>query len=82
MGNRVSKVYTRTGDKGTTGLGDGTRVPKDSLRVTAYGTTDELNCTLGMVLSCEGVGDDVRAVADRIDDGGQQVGLLGVRGGR
>ncbi len=51
MGNRLSKIYTRTGDDGTTGLGDGTRVPKDSARVTAYGTVDELNSVIGMVLA-------------------------------
>ena len=51
MGNRLTKIYTRTGDSGTTGLGDGTRVPKTSLRVTAYGTTDELNSVIGMVIS-------------------------------
>src|SRR5580698_80742 len=43
MGNRLSKIYTRTGDDGTTGLGDGSRVAKDSPRVEAYGTVDELN---------------------------------------
>src|SRR5947208_3043492 len=51
MGNRLSKIYTRTGDDGTTGLGDGTRVAKDSARVGAYGTVDELNSTLGVVLA-------------------------------
>lgn len=51
MGNRLSKIYTRTGDDGTTGLGDGSRVDKDSLRVTAYGTTDELNSVVGMVMA-------------------------------
>jgi|SRR5580658_2894997 cob(I)alamin adenosyltransferase len=51
MGNRLSKIYTRTGDDGTTGLGDGSRVPKDSLRVEAYGTVDELNSTLGVLLA-------------------------------
>ncbi len=50
MGHRLSKIYTRTGDDGTTGLGDGSRTSKDGLRVTAYGTTDELNSILGMVL--------------------------------
>ena len=40
MGNRLSKIYTRTGDDGTTGLGDGTRVPKDAARVEAYGTEE------------------------------------------
>ena len=52
MGHRLSKIYTRTGDKGTTGLGDGTRVEKDHLRVEAYGTVDELNSTVAMIL-CE-----------------------------
>jgi len=53
MGNRLSKIYTRTGDKGTTGLGDGARVDKDSLRVEAYGTVDELNSSVGLVLAAE-----------------------------
>jgi cob(I)alamin adenosyltransferase len=53
MGNRLSYIYTRTGDDGTTGLGDGTRVGKDSARVTAYGTVDELNSSIGMVLACD-----------------------------
>ena len=52
MGNRLSKIYTRTGDAGTTGLGDGTRVPKDSLRIHALGDVDELNSALGLLL-CE-----------------------------
>lgn len=51
MGNRLSKVYTRTGDDGTTGLGDGSRVPKDHVRVEAYGTTDELNSAIGVLLA-------------------------------
>jgi len=55
MGNRLSKIYTRTGDDGSTGLGDGSRVAKDSLRVAAYGTVDELNSTIGMVLAADGV---------------------------
>jgi len=59
VGNRLSKIYTRTGDDGSTGLGDGSRVQKDSLRVTAYGTVDELNSTIGMVLASEGVNDAV-----------------------
>ena len=53
MGHRLSKIYTRTGDDGTTGLGDGSRVAKDSLRVDAYGTVDELNSHLGLVLAYE-----------------------------
>lgn len=51
MGHRLSKIYTRTGDDGTTGLGDGTRVSKDSLRVEAYGTVDELNSVIGLLLT-------------------------------
>ena len=55
MGNRLSKIYTRTGDEGTTGLGDGTRVPKDSARVEAFGTVDELNSALGVLLALAGL---------------------------
>jgi cob(I)alamin adenosyltransferase len=51
MGKRLTRIYTRTGDRGTTGLGDGSRVDKDSLRVEAYGTVDELNSAVGMVLA-------------------------------
>lgn len=51
MGHRLSKIYTRTGDDGTTGLGDGTRTDKDSLRVEAYGTVDEANSAIGLVLA-------------------------------
>ena len=51
MGNRLSKIYTRTGDDGTTGLGDGRRVDKDSARVEAYGTVDEANSAIGLVLA-------------------------------
>ncbi len=53
MGHRLSKIYTRTGDDGTTGLGDGSRVSKDSLRVEAFGTVDELNAAIGIVLTEE-----------------------------
>jgi cob(I)alamin adenosyltransferase len=51
MGHRLSKIYTRTGDAGSTGLGDGTRVPKDSLRVEAMGAVDEVNSCLGVLLA-------------------------------
>ena len=51
MGHRLSKIVTRTGDNGTTGLGDGTRVAKDSARIDAIGTVDELNSTLGLLLA-------------------------------
>jgi cob(I)alamin adenosyltransferase len=59
MGNRLSKIYTRTGDDGTTGLGDGTRVPKESARVEAYGTVDELNSLVGVLLAVPGLPDAV-----------------------
>ena len=61
MGNRLSKIYTRTGDDGTTGLGDGSRVPKDDARVEAYGTVDEANCTIGMILAVPGLPSAVTA---------------------
>ena len=51
MGNRLSKIYTRTGDDGSTGLGDGSRVAKDDVRVEAYGTIDELNAAVGLVIA-------------------------------
>ena len=53
MGNRLSKIYTRTGDDGTTGLGDGSRVAKDDPRVDAYGTVDEANSAIGLVLATD-----------------------------
>jgi cob(I)alamin adenosyltransferase len=55
MGNRLSRIYTRTGDDGTTGLGDGSRVAKDSARVEAYGTVDELNSVIGVLLAVPGL---------------------------
>ncbi len=59
MGNRLSQIATRTGDDGTTGLGDGSRTRKDSLRVAAMGDVDELNSTLGVLLT-EDLPDGVR----------------------
>lgn len=50
MGHRLSKIYTRTGDNGTTGLGDGSRTEKDNLRVEAFGEVDELNSLIGVLL--------------------------------
>jgi cob(I)alamin adenosyltransferase len=60
MGHRLSKIVTRTGDAGTTGLGDGSRVPKDSARIGAIGSVDELNSLIGVVLA-EGLPDDIAA---------------------
>lgn len=60
MGKRLSKIYTRSGDDGMTGLGDGSRVDKDSLRVEAYGTVDEANSVIGVVLSHDSISAPVR----------------------
>ncbi len=59
MGNRLTQIATRTGDAGTTGLGDNTRVPKDHLRIHAMGDVDELNSNLGLLL-CEQLPPDVQ----------------------
>jgi len=61
MANRLTQIATRTGDDGSTGLGDGTRTRKDALRVQAMGDVDELNSSLGVLL-CEALPDDVRSL--------------------
>jgi cob(I)alamin adenosyltransferase len=61
MAHRLTQIATRTGDDGSTGLGDGTRVPKSHLRIQAMGDVDELNSTLGVLLA-EPLPDDVRAL--------------------
>jgi len=68
MGNRLSKIYTRTGDDGTTGLGDGQRVPKDSLRVGAFGAVDELNSTIGLILAADDLRPDIADCLARIQN--------------
>lgn len=75
MGHRLSKIYTRTGDDGTTGLGDGSRVRKDDTQIAAFGTTDELNSFIGVVLA-QNLRDDVRHTLveiqhDLFDAGGE-----------
>lgn len=60
MGHRLSKIYTRTGDDGTTGLGDGSRVKKTNPRVEAMGAVDELNSIVGILLT-QDVPEDIRA---------------------
>jgi cob(I)alamin adenosyltransferase len=64
---RITKVYTRTGDDGSTGLGGGQRVPKDALRIAAFGTVDELNSQLGVALSGP-LEDALRAILGRIQN--------------
>jgi cob(I)alamin adenosyltransferase len=75
MGHRLSKITTRTGDRGETGLGDGARVPKDHPRVAALGEVDELNCALGLILAEELPGDVRENLAevqqDLLDLGGE-----------
>lgn len=75
MGHRLSKIYTRTGDQGTTGLGDGSRTGKESLRIAALGDVDETNSVIGLLL-CEELPDDVRELLtgiqhDLFDLGGE-----------
>jgi cob(I)alamin adenosyltransferase len=75
LANRLSKIYTRTGDAGTTGLGDGTRVAKDSVRIAAIGDVDELNSMIG-VLQTEPLGANIHEVLmaiqhDLFDLGGE-----------
>ena len=81
MGYRLSKIYTRTGDAGTTGLGDGSRVGKDAPRIAALGDVDEVNAVVGLLL-CEDLPDEVRTLLtgvqnDLFDLGGE----LSVPGG-
>jgi len=66
LGNRLSKIYTRTGDDGTTGLGDGSRVPKDGPRVEAYGCVDEANSAIGVVLAVPGIPAEVAELLTRV----------------
>ena len=66
MGHRLSKIYTRTGDEGSTALGDGSRVPKDHPRVEAFGTVDEANSAIGMVLAVGALPEAVRGCLTRV----------------
>jgi len=80
MGKRLTRIYTRTGDDGTTGLGDGTRSSKQSLRIEAMGTVDELNSFVGLLLA-EKVDDETRVKLEDIQhdlfDLGGDVCILG-----
>ena len=76
MGNRLSKIVTRTGDTGTTGLGDGSRVAKDSARIEAIGTVDELNTAIGLLRAAPSLSDEIsrcllRIQHDLFDLGGE-----------
>ena len=80
MGNRLSKIYTKTGDDGTTGLGDGTRVAKDSARVAAYGTVDEANSAIGVLLATalpEEIRDQLVSIQHQLFDLGGELCIPG-----
>lgn len=83
MGNRLSKIYTRTGDDGSTGLGDGSRVPKTHARIDAYGTVDEANSALGMVLSVANLPEAVKTcltdIQHELFDLGSELAVPGYR---
>lgn len=64
----LSRIYTKSGDKGETGLGDGSRVPKDHPRVAAYGTADELNAVLGVLLTQPGLDADTAGLVRMIQN--------------
>jgi len=81
LANRLTRIYTRTGDDGTTGLGSGERVAKDSLRVEAYGTVDELNCTIGVLLASAELPGDISeplfSIQHRLFDLGGELSIPG-----
>jgi cob(I)alamin adenosyltransferase len=83
MGNRLSKIYTRTGDTGTTGLGDGTRVPKTHPRIEACGAVDEANSAIGVLLGYTTIRAEVRACLVRVQhelfDLGAELAVPGYR---
>lgn len=66
MGNRLSKIYTRTGDQGTTGLSNGNRVAKDCQRIEVIGSIDELNCAIGYILVNKDIRKDVKNILQQI----------------
>ena len=80
MGHRLSKIYTRTGDDGTPGLGDGSRVSKDDHRVEAYGDVDELNSVIGLLLSHdvpESIHPQLTAIQHKLFDLGGELSIPG-----
>lgn len=80
MGKRLSKIYTRTGDDGSTGLGDGNRTPKDSARISVIGDIDEVNTVIGVLL-CESLPDHVEhsllEIQHRLFDLGGELSIPG-----
>lgn len=82
MGHRLSRIYTRTGDDGTTGLGDGSRVAKDDPRIVAIGSLDELNCWMGRLLAQLPDGELAGRLLDiqqRLFDAGGEISIPGHR---
>jgi cob(I)alamin adenosyltransferase len=82
MGHRLSKIYTRTGDRGTTGLGDGSRVDKDHPLVEAFGAVDELNSCLGLIRAealPEGLDAQLSAIQHDLFDLGGELSVPGYR---
>ncbi|MBA2546875.1 MAG: cob(I)yrinic acid a,c-diamide adenosyltransferase [Burkholderiaceae bacterium] len=80
MGNRLSQIATRTGDDGTTGLGDGSRVGKDHLRIAALGDVDELNSNIGVLLTGElaqTIRSDLEAIQNDLFDLGGELAIPG-----
>ncbi len=81
MGHRLSKIYTRTGDDGTTGLGDGSRVRKDAPRVAACGDVDELNSVIGLALAhgtAEAIAPALRRIQHHLFDLGGELSVPGM----
>ena len=81
MGNRLSKIYTRTGDDGSTGLADGNRIAKNAQRVEAMGTADELNCHIGLLIetldSDDTLVDSLRRIQHHLFDLGGEFAIPG-----
>ena len=80
---RLSRIYTKTGDDGSTGLGDGSRLPKHHVRIQAYGTLDELNATLGLALAdgCDQRSSDwLRTIQNDLFDAGSDLCVPGEGG--
>lgn len=83
MGNRLSKIYTRTGDDGTTGLANGERVDKADARVEAFGAIDETNSAIGLILAEPDIDERVRACLEQVQhelfEAGAELSLPGYR---